>query len=56
MTQKLVTKEIEDAIKNTPYASTDGIDRDEKRVIARYFNPCGAGTWYVLENGSVVSC
>lgn len=50
MTQKLVTKEIEDAIKNTPYASTDGIDRDEKRVIARYFNPCGAGTWYVLEN------
>jgi hypothetical protein len=47
---KLVTKAIEDAIKTTPYGSTDGIDRDEKKVIARFFNPCGAGTWYVLED------
>ena len=49
---KLITKEIEEAIKKTPYGSTDGIDCDEKLVIARFFNPCGAGTWYVLEDDS----
>ncbi len=48
--QKLVTKEIEAAIKKTPYGSTDGVNIDDKKVIARYFNPCGAGTWYVLED------
>lgn len=48
--QKLVTKEIENALRKTPYGSTDGTPNDEKKVIARYFNPCGAGTWYVLED------
>lgn len=52
MAQKLITKEIEEAIKKTPYGSTDGVDRDDKKVIARFFNPCGAGTWYVLEDDS----
>lgn len=47
---KLITKEIEEAIKNTPYASTEHVERDDKKVIARFFNPIGAGTWYVLEN------
>jgi hypothetical protein len=50
MAQKFITKEIEEAIRKTPYGSTDGVDRDAKKVIARYFNPCGAGTWYVLED------
>ena len=47
---KLITKEIEDAIKNTPYGSTEDVELDDKKVIARFFNPTGAGTWYVLEN------
>lgn len=47
---KLITKEIEEAIRSTPYGSTDEIDRDERKVIARYFNPYGSGAWYVLEN------
>jgi hypothetical protein len=48
--QKLITKEIEKAILKTPYGTTDGVPLDEKKVIARFFNPCGAGTWYVLED------
>lgn len=56
---KLITKEIEEAIKNTPYGSTEDVELDDKKVIARFFNPVGAGTWYVLEdddweNGRVV--
>lgn len=56
---KLITKEIEEAIKNTPYGSTENVELDDKKVIARFFNPVGAGTWYVLEdddweNGRVV--
>jgi hypothetical protein len=56
---KLITKEIEEAIKNTPYGSTENVELDDKKVIARFFNPTGAGTWYVLEdddwkNGRVV--
>ena len=56
---KLITKEIEEAIKNTPYGSTEYVELDDKKVIARFFNPTGAGTWYVLEdddweNGRVV--
>jgi hypothetical protein len=47
---KLITKEIEEAIKNTPYGSTEDVELDDKKVIARFFNPIGAGTWYVLEN------
>lgn len=50
MAQKFVTKKIEEAILRTPYASTNGVAIDDKKVIARYFNPMGAGTWYVIEN------
>lgn len=50
MRQKLITKAIEEAILKTPYGTTDGVPLDEKKVIARFFNPCGAGTWYVLED------
>lgn len=48
--QVLITKEIENAILKTPYGSTEGVDGSDKKVIARYFNPYGAGTWYILEN------
>ena len=48
--QKRITKEIIAALAKTPYGSTDGTPKDEKKVIARFFNPCGSGTWYVLED------
>lgn len=47
--QVFLPPEIDAAIKQTPYRSTENIARDEKKVIARFFNPCGAGVWYVLE-------
>lgn len=50
MAQKFITKPIEAAILKTPYGSTDGVPLSEKKVIARFFNPYGRGTWYVLEN------
>ena len=44
---KLLTKEI---LKKLPklYA-TESIPLKEKEVICKFFNPCGTGTWYVLE-------
>lgn len=50
--QKLITNPILAALKKTPYASTDGTPRDEKKVIARYFLPGTSCTWYVLEDDS----
>lgn len=44
---KLVTKEIEKKFLSHPLYSTDGQTR--KEVLAKYFNPCGAGTWLVFE-------
>lgn len=44
---KLLTKEL---INKMPklYA-TDSIPLNERDVICKFFNPCGIGTWYVLE-------
>ena len=44
---KLLTKEI---LKKLPklYA-TETIPLKDKEVVCKFFNPCGAGTWYVLE-------
>ena len=47
---KMLTNPIITALKKTPYKSTDGIPLDEKKVIARYFMPGTACTWYVLED------
>jgi hypothetical protein len=47
---KMLTNPIISAIRKTPYASTDGIPKDSKKVIARYFMPGTACTWYVLED------
>ena len=44
---KLVTKELEAKFKAHPLYSTDG--QNKKEILARYFNPCGRGTWYVFE-------
>ena len=48
----MITNPILAALKKTPYASTDGTPRDEKKVIARYFLPGTGCTWYVLEDDS----
>ena len=44
---KLITKAIEKKLLNTPLYSTDG--NTVKDVLVKFFNPCGAGTWYVFE-------
>lgn len=46
----MLTNPIIAALKKTPYASTDGTPKDDKKVIARYFLPGTACTWYVLED------
>lgn len=51
MAQKLLTKDIINAIAKTPYGSEDGVERDNKKVIARYFGGA-AFVCYVLEDDS----
>lgn len=46
--QPFFTPEIEKALIEHPYRSQDGKGMKAK-VIARYFNPTGTGTWYVTE-------
>ena len=45
---QLMTQEIEQRLKDYPLYSQDG-KGDEAQVVVKYFNPVGAGTWYVLE-------
>lgn len=45
---KLLTKEIEDKFKKYPLGSQDG-KLGESKVIAKFFNPYGAGTWLITE-------
>lgn len=45
---KLMTKEIERKLAQYPLYSQDG-KGDDAEIICKFFNPCGAGTWYVLE-------
>ena len=52
MAQIMVTKPIINALLKTPYGSTDKVKPDDKKVIARYFLPGSACTWYVLEDSS----
>ena len=44
---KLITKAIEKKLLTNPFYSTDG--NMVKDVLVKFFNPCGAGTWYVFE-------
>ena len=46
---KLLTKEIEKAL--APIGSTDG--NPNKKVIAKFFYPRGAHTWYVVEGSKM---
>lgn len=52
---KLITKELEETFEKYPLGSQDGLGGKAK-VIAKFFNPVGAGTWLIteankLENG-----
>ncbi len=49
MAQKLLTNPILKALAKTPYGTTDGVERDSKKVIARYFGGA-AFVCYVLED------
>lgn len=41
-------KRNEKALLNSPIGSKDGQGKNAK-VIVKYFNPCGAGTWLITE-------
>lgn len=43
---KLITKEIEKKLQKYPLYSQEGKDA---KVLVKFFNPCGRGTWYVTE-------
>lgn len=45
---KLMTKEIEKKLEKNPLYSHDGEGEDAK-VVVKYFNPCGRGTWLITE-------
>lgn len=44
---KLLTAAIIKQLEKTPLYSTE--KQDVAPVLVKFFNPCGAGTWYVLE-------
>ena len=45
---KLLTKELEKKFSEYPLDSQDGKIGDAN-VIAKFFNPCGSGTWLITE-------
>ena len=45
---KMITKEIEKKFAKFPLYSQDG-KGDKAEVIAKFFNPYGAQSWYILE-------
>lgn len=44
---KLLTKELLKKFEKQGY--TDGMDPKEIKIIAKFFNPTGIGTWYATE-------
>ena len=44
----LMTKELEKEFAKYPIGSQDGEGLDAK-VVVKYFNPCGIGTWLITE-------
>ena len=47
MKMKLFTKEILNAFQKQ--GDTSEMGTDEIKIVAKLFNPCGAGTWYLYE-------
>lgn len=47
---KLMTKKLSEKFKKHPLYSTDGKGNPfDRKCLVKYFNPCGAGTWYIIE-------
>ena len=46
---KLLTKALQAAL--PPLYSGDNIPLEEKVAVAKFFDPCGRGTWFVFEGG-----
>jgi len=44
---KLITPEFEEVMKDYPLYSQE--NEEDPMVIAKFFDPCGSATWYVLE-------
>ena len=44
----LMTKELETKFKDYPLGSQEEL-LEEAKVLVKYFNPCGAGTWLITE-------
>ena len=49
---KLVTKELEKVFEKYPIGSQNGLGGKAK-VIAKFFNPIGAGTWIITEGNKL---
>ena len=45
---KLMTAELEKEFEKYPLYSQDGKGK-EATVVVKYFNPCGKGTWLIIE-------
>ncbi len=50
---ELLTDELKQRF--PPLYSKDGEDPKDVLVIAKFFNPCGAGTWYATEGSAQLS-
>ena len=50
---KLLTAQIVKKLEKTPIYSTEGVELQEKKVICKFFNPIGSGTWYVFEGNKI---
>ena len=44
---KLITQALKKSI--PAIYATEAIPLNDKIAVAKFFNPCGAGTWYVIE-------
>ena len=49
---KLLTQELEEKFKQYPLGSQDG-KMGNAELIAKFFNPTGAGTWYITEGSKL---
>ena len=49
---ELMTKELEEKFEKYPIGSQDGLWLNAK-VVVKYFNPCGAGTWLITEGNKL---
>ena len=49
---KLITKELEKIFEKYPIRSQDGLGGNAK-VIAKFFNPVGVGTWLITEGNKL---